>query len=102
MKYEEQIKLFCGLRVRLAVCLVCVAIGLLRNSFIKWSEEMNSMFFDWAFARLKEPSTWAGLVGLVSSLGVVLNPAQTQAIIQLGVAFASAIMVLMPEAGNKK
>lgn len=63
---------------------------------------MNSMFMNWLLARMKEPSSWAGAVGLISSLGIVLNPSQTQAIAQFGVALASLIMVFMPDPGSKK
>lgn len=63
---------------------------------------MNDFFVAWFFARLKEPSSWAGLTGLLASLGVVLSPSQSDAIIQCAVALASLIMVFMPEPGNKK
>lgn len=63
---------------------------------------MNSMFVDWIFARLKEPSSWAGLTGLLTSLGVAVSPAQAGAIIQFGVAFASLVLVFMPDPGSKK
>lgn len=63
---------------------------------------MNSLFVEWVLARLKEPSSWAGLTGLISTLGVAVSPAQAGAIIQFGVAFASLVLVFMPEPGNKK
>lgn len=45
-------------------------------------------------ARLKERSTWLGLIGLLSSVGITLSPANTDAIVTVGVALASAITVL--------
>jgi hypothetical protein len=44
-------------------------------------------------ARLKERSTWLGLVGLLSSIGISLKPESTEAIIALGMAAASTIAV---------
>lgn len=48
-------------------------------------------------ARLKEQSTWVGIVTLVSSLGVSMSPDQTAAIATLGASLAGAIMVFWPE-----
>lgn len=62
---------------------------------------MNATFLFWVLARMKEPSSWAGLVGLVSSLGMVVSPAQAAGIAQFGVALASLILLFMPEPGNK-
>lgn len=63
---------------------------------------MNSALIEWVLARLKEPSSWAGMTGLLASLGVAVSPSQAGAIIQFGVAFASLVLVFMPEPGNKK
>lgn len=43
--------------------------------------------------RLKERSTWLGLVALVTTAGVALDPAQAEAIVSLGVALAGAVAV---------
>ena len=55
------------------------------------------IFFKYVIARLKEPSTWRGLVLLVTSLGVALNEEQSTAIIAAGIALAGAIGVLIPD-----
>ncbi len=43
--------------------------------------------------RLSESSTWRGLVGIATSLGVVLNPDQAAAIIAAGTALIGLINV---------
>jgi hypothetical protein len=47
--------------------------------------------------RLKEPSTWRGIVLSLTSLGVVLNEAQAMAIITAGLAITGLIGVFSPE-----
>lgn len=47
--------------------------------------------------RLKEGSTWRGIVALLTALGVSLNPEQTAAIVSAGLAFAGLIGVFFPE-----
>lgn len=44
--------------------------------------------------RLKEDSTWRGLVMLATALGVKLDPAQASAIISAGLAIVGLINVL--------
>lgn len=49
--------------------------------------------------RLAEPSTWAGIVALVTGiLGVTLEPDQREAIIAVGVALVGALSVFIREA----
>lgn len=43
--------------------------------------------------RLKERSTWLGLIALLSAIGVALTPEQAEAIAALGVAAAGAVGV---------
>ena len=47
-----------------------------------------------AIDRAKERSTWIGLIGLLSALGVALSPEQVEAIATLGVAVAGVVGVL--------
>lgn len=47
--------------------------------------------------RLKEQSTWVGIVALMSALGVNMNPEQVLAVSTLGAAAAGALMVFWPE-----
>lgn len=58
---------------------------------------MGNPFITWALARLKEPSSWAGLAALMGSLGLTLSAAQSQALITLGIAVAGFVAVMMPE-----
>jgi len=44
-------------------------------------------------SRLKERSTWIGLISFVTALGVSLSPEQSQAIVSAGVALASVVAV---------
>lgn len=44
--------------------------------------------------RLKERSTWLGLVGLLASVGIAVGPEYQEAIITVGMALASAIAML--------
>lgn len=48
----------------------------------------------WIIDRLKERSTWLGIVGLVSAAGVTLNPELTEAIVSMGLAAAGLIAVI--------
>jgi hypothetical protein len=44
-----------------------------------------------AIDRLKERSTWLGLTGLLTAVGVTLSPEQSAAIVTAGVAFAGVV-----------
>lgn len=50
--------------------------------------------------RLREPSTWRGIVMLVTALGVSLTPDQQSAIMQAGLAIVGLIGVFAPEPRN--
>lgn len=52
-------------------------------------------------ARLKEPSSWRGVVLLLTSLGITLSPEQAEAIIAIGMAVAGAVGVFAPD-GRKQ
>lgn len=41
--------------------------------------------------RLKEPSTWRGLVLIATALGVNISPDQTTAIVSIGIGIAGVI-----------
>ena len=51
-------------------------------------------------ARLREPSTWAGIAALLSVFGLDLAPADGQAIVQGGVGLAGLLAVIMSEKGH--
>jgi hypothetical protein len=52
---------------------------------------------NWMLARLREPSTWRGLIWLLTALGVSLRPEVWEQIIALGMAVAGLIGVLSAE-----
>ena len=47
--------------------------------------------------RLKEPSTWRGLVLLLTAIGVPVAPAMADAIVSVGLAVAGLIGVATPD-----
>ncbi len=49
---------------------------------------------NWLIARLKESSTWRGLVWLLTVAGITLNPEQTESLIVAGMAVAGLVGVL--------
>lgn len=57
-------------------------------------------FKRWIFARLRERSTWAGAVSVLTAAGVSLKPDQADAIIAAGVAVAGAVFALTKDDKN--
>lgn len=49
--------------------------------------------FNFLITRLKERSTWMGLITIVTAAGVALSPEQVEAIITAGAAVVGAIAV---------
>ncbi len=47
--------------------------------------------------KLKEPSTWQGIIVVLALAGVELAPEQTDSIIQAGIALAGAILIFKNE-----
>jgi hypothetical protein len=58
----------------------------------KGGENMN-----WILTRLSEPSTWRGIVGLLTTAGVIISPTQADKIIAFGIALVALIEVLRKE-----
>jgi hypothetical protein len=52
---------------------------------------------DFFLTRLREASTWRGVVMLITAAGVVLDAAQTEAVIAVGMAIVGAIGVFLPD-----
>jgi hypothetical protein len=48
-------------------------------------------------ARLLEPSTWRGIISLLTIFGVKLAPDQSEAILTAGVSLYSAVNILRKE-----
>jgi len=51
----------------------------------------------WIIARLKEASTWRGIIGLIAAAGVAVSPEQTEGIVAAGVALVAAIELFRKE-----
>lgn len=52
---------------------------------------------DYLISRAAEPSTWRGIVMLLTAAGVALDAAKTEAIIALGMALAGALGAFLPD-----
>ncbi|WP_177313074.1 hypothetical protein [Burkholderia ubonensis] len=50
---------------------------------------------NWIFERIREPSTWAGLAGLATTVGA--NPTKVNAVTAVVSAVLSALAVFLPE-----
>ena len=51
-------------------------------------------------ARLREASTWRGIIALLTAAGVALDQAQIEAIVTAGLAVIGVIGVFFRDAGN--
>lgn len=51
---------------------------------------------EYILERLKEASTWRGIVLVLTSFGLQVSPEQSAAIISVGLGIAGAIGALMP------
>lgn len=47
--------------------------------------------------RFQEPSSWAGLAGLVALMGLHLDPGAVQSLTLLGSGIAGLLAILLPE-----
>lgn len=61
---------------------------------------MKEAIFRYFLSRLKEPSTWRGIIGLLTALGVYIKPEIGEAIIALGMALAGGVAVLTPDSSK--
>lgn len=52
---------------------------------------------DYIVARAKEPSTWRGLILLLTAAGVPIAPAMAESIVSVGLALAGLIGVITPD-----
>ena len=53
---------------------------------------------DYIMARLKEASTWRGIVAIVTACGVALSTAQIEAIVATGLALMGIVGAFFPDA----
>jgi hypothetical protein len=61
----------------------------------------RDLILDWLLARLVEPSSWRGLIAMLTAGGITLAPAQQNAIIAAGLAFIGLINVFRKEKTGK-
>lgn len=59
-------------------------------------------FINWCVQRLTERSTWLGLISLICSLGVVLNPEVQESIVTTGVSIGALIAILTSDKKSSK
>ena len=57
--------------------------------------------FNFILARLKERSTWVGIVTIITAAGVTISPEQIEAIAGAGTAIVGAILTFTADAANK-
>lgn len=60
-------------------------------------EDAGNKIMNWLITRLKEGSTWRGLVWLLTVCGVLLTPEQTEAIVLAGMALAGLLGVFFTD-----
>lgn len=61
------------------------------------------MFGKFLLRRLREPSTWAGLVTVVTAVaGVTLDAEQRDAVIAVGTALVGVLLAFVRESGDKE
>lgn len=51
----------------------------------------------WILTRAREPSTWRGLIWLLTVAGISLDSEQTEAVVVAGMALAGLLGVFLPE-----
>lgn len=56
------------------------------------------IFLPWVISRGKEASTYAGLMGLATALGLYLSPEMSAAMVQAATAIFGLLAVIIPEA----
>lgn len=52
---------------------------------------------DYIINRAKEPSTWRGLILILTAIGVPVAPAMAEAIVSVGLAVAGLVGVMTPD-----
>jgi hypothetical protein len=62
---------------------------------------MNSIIIAFLKARLKEPSTWRGLIAIATGFGIYLSPAMQNLIITVGLILMGATGALTPDTLGK-
>ena len=58
-------------------------------------------FKQWLLARLRERSTWAGIVSMAAALGIAVSPEQSEAIVAAGMAVVGAVIAFTDDKDAK-
>lgn len=53
---------------------------------------------EYAIERAREPSTWRGLLFVLTAVGIAVSPDQQEAIVSAGMALAGLVGVFLPDA----
>lgn len=55
---------------------------------------------DWVLARMAEPTTWRGIIGILSAFGATLSPEHAAAILAGGMGLAGFINIVIKDPKN--
>lgn len=69
--------------------------GTLRDAFE--SPTAGAAFRAYVLARLAEPSTWRGIMALLTSVGLAISPEQAVAITSVGIGLIGLIGTFVPD-----
>lgn len=61
---------------------------------------MLKTFLSYVLARLRERSTWLGLISLATALGIAVSENQQEAVIAAGSAVAGLVAALVPDVAS--
>ena len=61
---------------------------------------MTQIVMNWVIGRLREPSTYRGLVWLLTALGITIEPELWEKITAVGMAVAGLLGVILQEGGR--
>lgn len=58
------------------------------------------VLLEWVLARMAEPTTWRGIIGIISACGATISPEHAAAILAGGMGLAGFINVVMKDPKN--
>lgn len=58
-------------------------------------------FLDWLLKRLKEPSTWRGIIAMLTASGLALTPEQGAAITAVGLGLIGLVGAFTKDKGDR-
>ena len=66
------------------------------------AERYDMNFLTWILKRLKEPSTWRGIIAMLTASGIALTPDQGAAITAVGLGLIGLVGAFTPDKGGEK